>query len=154
MAEIKLLRDTALQTIIANGAALTNNSRKAADYDNGAELDLGCDVYLTDLSYSATPPAAGDAVAELYLLPGDGEATEVFPEGGDGTVGDNVDPQKIFLVGVFETRQPSDTVVEVLALPGIPLYGKGNRFIIKNIGGDTWDANWDLKIKPYKLQTV
>jgi len=153
MAEIKLLRDTALQTVIDDGATLANNVRAAADYDNSAELDLSCDVYL-QVQYDAGPPAAGDKIAELYILPGDGEGTEVFPDGGDAGLGADDTPQKVFLVGVFESINPSTTVNEILGLGGIPLYGEGNRFVLLNVSGQTFDATWELRIKPMKLQSV
>ena len=81
MADIKLLADTALQTVIDDNATLADAARAAGDYDNGTALDLEAVAYLT-VQYDTGPPSAGDVVAELYVLPGDGETTEVFPDGG------------------------------------------------------------------------
>lgn len=151
MAEIKLLRDSALNVVIDDDATLATTVRAAGDYDNSAELDLGCDAYL-QVQYDGTAPAAGDKVAELFLLPDDGAS--VFPEGGDAGLGTDVDPQAILQVGVFESRSPSITVNEILCIPGIPLHGHTNRFVIKNTSGQTFDSTWQLSIKPYKLQSV
>lgn len=153
MAEIRLLRDTSLQTVIDKNATLTNNSRAAGDYDNSTELDLWCDVYL-QVQYDTGPPAVGTKVAELYVLPGDGETTEVFPDGGDGTVGTDDTPQQIFLVGSFESINPSTSVNEVLSLRDIPLSGDGNRFVLLNTSGATFDSTYELRIKPSKTQSV
>ena len=153
MAEIKLLRDSVLTVVINDDATLANGVRAAADYDNSTEVDLGCDVYL-QVQYDTTAPTAGDKIAELYVLPGDGEGTEVFPQGGDAGLGTDVDPQQILLVGIFESRSPSITVNEILCIPGVPLYGHANRFVIKNTSGQIFDLTWQVSIKPYKLQSV
>jgi len=153
MAEIKLLRNSAFIVVIDDNATLADTVRAAADYDNSVKQDLGCDVYL-QVQYDATAPAAGDKIAELYVLPGDGEGTEVFPEGGDAGLGTDVTPQAILLVGTFESRRPSLTVNEILCLPGVPLYGHTNRFVILNTSLQIFDLTWQLSIKPYKLQSV
>ncbi len=153
VAEIKLLADTVRTTVINKGVTLADTFRAAGDYDNSTELDLYCHAYLV-LEFNTTAPSAGDSVAELYLLPGDGEVSEVFPEGGDASVGNDVDPQKSLLVGTFETRVPSITTVEELCVPGIPLSFEGNRFVIKNISGKVFEDTWEFRIKPYKLQSV
>lgn len=153
MAENKLLRDSSLATVINKNAALTNGSRAAGDYDNSTELDAYGEFYL-QVQYDTTAPSAGAAVAELYVLPGDGAGTEVFPEGGDGTVGGNRDPQKAFLVHVFESRNPSISADEVLGSPSIPLYGHTNRCVIKNVSGQQFDLTWELRLKPGKSQSV
>jgi len=153
MAEIKLLRNQPLTVVIDDNATLANTVRAAADYDNSVKLDLGCDIYL-QVQYDATAPAAGDKIAELYILPGDGEVSEVFPEGGDAGLGTDVTPQAILLVGAFESRSPSITVDEILSIPGVPLYGHTNRFVILNTSGQIFDSTWQVSIKPYKLQSV
>lgn len=152
MSEIKLLGDTSVATVINKDAALADGARAAGDYDNSTELDLSCTAYL-DASYG-TAPSAGTIVAELYLLPGDGAATEVFPEGGDGTVGNAVDPQGGLLVGVFESRNPGTSTNEILALNAIPLSPHTNRFVVKNVAGQQFDADWELRISPEKTQVV
>ncbi len=153
MAEIKLLRNQPFTVVIDDGASLATTVRAAADYDNSAKQDLGCDVYL-QVQFDATAPSAGDKIADLYLLPGDGEGTEVFPEGGDAGLGTDVTPQAMLLVGTFETRSPSITVDEILCIPGVSLHGHTNRFVLLNTSGQTFDATWQLSIKPYKLQSV
>ena len=154
MAEHKWLSDTGVQTVISSGSALSNLNREAALYTNDTEADLICDVFLT-LSYNATSlPTAYDDVADLYVLQGDGAATEVFPEGGDGTVGTNDDPQREHYRGTFQTINPSDTVTETISLINVPIGPHGNRFVIKNISGNTWDATWTLKIRPDKIEII
>jgi len=153
MAEIKLLRNQPFTVVIDDGTTLADDVRAAADYDNSVKQDLGCDVYL-QVQYDTTAPSAGDKIAELYILPGDGEGTEVFPEGGDADLGTDVTPQAILLVGTLESRRPSLTVNEILCIPGVPLYGHTNRFVILNTSLQIFDSTWQLSIKPYKLQSV
>lgn len=149
MADIKL-KEAALVTVLTTGATLASGNRAAADVDNGTNLNPVADFYLT-LQYGVAP-AAGTKVAELYVLRGDGETSEVFPVGGDGTVGANVDPQAHTLAGSFESRNPSTSVDEVLVIYDVPL-GVGNvRCVVKNTSGQTWDAGWTLKAKPRLLQ--
>jgi len=153
MAELKQLRDTALATVIDDDAVLGNGARAAADYDNSAELDFSGVFYLT-VQWNTTAPSANIAVAELYVLPGDGEGTEVFPEGGDAGLGTDDDPQACFLVHTFETINPSITVDETIGSPEVELYGDGNRVVLKNISGQEFDLTWILKLKPAKTQSV
>ena len=152
MADIKLKEGTK-KTAIDKNATLANGSRAAGDVNNGSDLHALADAYLT-VQYDAGPPTAGDIVAELYVLHGNGESPEVFPEGGDGTVGDNVDPQATTLVGVFETREPSTTVDEILIIEDIPLGIGNDRFVIKNVSGQTFDSTWQLDIKTKLAQTA
>ncbi len=151
MADIKLKADTAVQTVIDDNATLADGVRAAGDYDNGTALDLEAVAYLT-VQYDTGPPDAGDIVAELYVLPGDGAGSEVFPDGGDAGLGTDDDPQAVFLVAALESINPSTTVDEVLASLPFPLYTDGNRFVIKNTAGQTFDATWQLDIKPAKRQ--
>ena len=152
MSEIKYLADTAVQTVIDDGASLTDGSRAAGDYDNSTELDLEAIAYLT-VQFDGGPPTAGDRVADLYILPGDGAGTEVFPDGGDAGLGTDDTPQARWYVGSFETVNPSTTVDETLAIP-VPLYPDGNRFVLLNTSGQTMDSTWQLDIKPIKRQVV
>lgn len=154
MAEIKYLGDTTTQTVIDDNATLGTAARAAGDYDNGTELDLFAVAYLTN-QYDATAPSAGDTAAYLYNLPGDGDVTtEVYPEGGDAAIGTDDDPQAIFLVATLVTVNPSITVDEVLASLPFQLYPDGNRFVLKNVSGQTFDLTWQLDIKPFKYQVV
>lgn len=152
MAEIKL-KEGSLVTPINDGASLADGVRAAGDYDNSANLDMWCHAYLT-VQWDTTPPTAGDIVAELYLLPGDGETSQVFPEGGDAGLGSDKTPQKMFLVGVFETVDPSVSADEVIAIPNIRLSFEGNRFVLLNTSGQTMDSTWQLDIKTYKMQSA
>ncbi|MFQ5765443.1 MAG: hypothetical protein ACE5GT_10975, partial [Rhodospirillales bacterium] len=147
MADIKYKEGAARTVVIDDNVALANNTRAAADYNNDTLLDLFCDAFLKQ-QFDTTAPAAGDKTGELYILPGDNAATEVFPEGGDAGLGTNDDPQKIFLVGVFETINPSISVDETLGLPGVRLYMAGNRFVFKNVSGQQMDLTWQLDIHP------
>jgi len=153
MADVKLKADTAVQTVIDDGTTLANAARAAGDYDNGTALDLWCNIYLT-VQYDATAPTAGDIVATLWILPGDGAGTEVFPDGGDAGLGTDDDPQGIFFVGSFECVNPSITVDEVLGIPNVQLHPDGNRFVLRNDSGQTFDLTWQLDIKPVKTQVV
>ena len=152
MAEIKWLSDTGEQNVIDDNAALTDGSRAAGDYDNGTELDVLCDVWLT-VQYDGGPPTAGDLVADLYVMPSQPDDT-TFPEGGDAALGTDDDPQAIFLVGSFESVNPSTTVNEVLCIPMVRLYPHDNRFVVKNTSGQTFDLTWQLDIVPHKTQVV
>ena len=136
--------------VINDNATLNNGVRAAADYGNDTNKDLWCNVFLT-VQWNTTAPSAGDKVAELYILPGDDAGTEKFPEGGDAGLGTDDDPQKIFLVGVFESINPSLTVDETLSLSGIALYHSGNRFVLKNVSGQQFDLTWQLDIVPYTI---
>ena len=136
--------------VINDNATLGNGVRAAADYDNDANKDLFCNVFLT-VQFNTTPPTAGAAIGELYILPGDDAGTELFPEGGDAGLGTDDDPQGLYLVGTFETINPSITVDETLSLAGVPLYHSGNRFVYKNISGQEMDLTWQLDIVPYTI---
>lgn len=153
MAEVKLLADSSLATLIDDDATLADAARAAGDYDNGTELDMWMNVYLT-VQYDGGPPSAGDMVADLYVLPGDGEGSEVFPDGGDAGLGTDDTPQAIFYVGSFESINPSTSVDETLCIPNVQLHPDGNRFVILNTSGQTFDATWILKGKPVKTQVV
>jgi hypothetical protein len=153
MAEIKLLRDSSLNTVIDKNAALSNNARAAGDYDNSTELDLWCDAYL-QVQYDGGPPAVGTKVADLYVLFGDGAGTQLYPDGGDGTVGQDDTPQATLYVGSFLTVNPSTSVNELLQIKHIPLCGHGNRFVLVNTSGQTFDSTWELRVKPTKVQSA
>jgi len=153
MSDFKLLADTAVQTVIDDGASLADGARAAGDYNNGIALDIEAIAYLT-VQYDSTAPSAGDSIAELYVLPGDGAGSEVFPEGGDAGLGSDDTPQAIYKVGVLESINPSTTVDEVLGTLPFVLYPNTNRFVILNTSGQTFDATWQLDIKPAKRQIV
>ncbi len=137
------------RTIVINkDATLANNARAAADYDNSANLDLACNAILT-VQWNTTAPTVGDRIAELWNIPGDGEGTESFPEGGDGTVGTDDDPQAIHSVGVFVSVNPSITVDEELTIPAISLHFGSNRFVLRNNSGQEMDLTWQLDIVPF-----
>lgn len=140
-------------TITAPAASLADAARKGAAFANGTNKDIYGDLFLS-LKYDTSAPAAGTKVAEVYLLPGNGDATELFPEGGDGTVGSNVDPQKVLLVGALESRNPSTTVNEVLTVPGVVLPPGNSRIVLKNTSGKTINSNYALTLKPYEPQWV
>lgn len=136
--------------VIDDNASLANNVRAAGDYDNDVNKDLFCNVFLT-VQYDTGPPVAGDKIAELYILPGDDAVTQVFPDGGDAGLGTDDTPQGIFLIGVFESINPSITVNEELSIAGIPLHHSGNRFVILNTSGQTFDSTWQLDIVPVTI---
>lgn len=152
MADIKYIDGT--HTVVINtDATLANNVRAAADYANGTNLDLYADFFLV-VTYSGSAPTAGTIVGELYVLPSDGAGSPAYPQGGSATVGTDVDPQKSLLRGVFESRSPSTSVAEILAVTGVPLAPRGNRIVFKNTSGRTFANTWELRMKTYRLQTV
>jgi len=134
--------------VIDDGTTLANNVRSADDYDNDTNKDMFCNIYLT-VQFDDGPPAAGVRIADLYILPGDDAGTEVFPDGGDAALGTDDTPQAIFLVGSFQSINPSVTVDEELSLPGVPLFHSGNRFVLLNTSGFIFDLTWQLDIVPF-----
>lgn len=145
----------AMDVIIDDNATLANNARAAGDFDNsaGGQKRFFCIPYLT-VQFDTGPPSAGDTIADLYILPGSAETTELYPNGGDAGLGTNVDPQRAFYVGSFVTVSPSLTVDEVLSLPPVPLYPSGNRFVLKNVSGQTFDSTWQLEIMSYTPESA
>lgn len=142
---------TAFATPIDKNASLATGARAAGSLSvatkAGGEF---ADLYLT-VHFDTTAPSAGTSIAELYLLPGNGESSEVFPQGGDGTVGVDVDPQQNQLVGVFESRSPSITTDEVLVVRGVPLGVGTDRLVVKNISGQTFNLAWQLDAVCYRI---
>ena len=145
MADIKLKEGT-FTTVIDDGATLADGSRAAGDLDNGTALEIIGDAYL-HVQWNTTAPTAGDIVAELSVLRGDGEASESFPEGGDAGLGTDDDPQGTTFVGNFESVNPSLTVDETLIVQDINLSIGKNRFVLKNISGQEMDLTWQLDFK-------
>lgn len=148
---IQIQAPTAVQTVINDNASLANNTRAAGDYDNGTARDLFAIAYL-QVQFDTTAPTAGDIIGYLYNLPGDGEATEIFPEGGDAGLGSNFTPQGHFLVATFVTVDPSTTTDEVLGSLPFSLYPDNNRLVFENVSGQTMDLTWELRIKPFRYQ--
>ena len=141
-------------TAINDDAALSDGSRAAGDVTTGTKGNASfADAYLT-VQFNTTAPSAGTTIAELYLLPGDGEVSQDFPEGGDAGLGSNVDPQKSLLVGVFETRDPSISVDEILIVRGIPLGIGTDRFVLKNVSGQEFDLTWQLDLVLWTYESV
>jgi len=143
MSELKYLSDTSLTKVIDDDSTLADGTR--------TERDLECDVYL-QVQYDSGPPSVDDEIAQLWVMPGDGEASEVFPEGGDAGLGTDDDPQNLFYIGSFTSVNPSLTVNEILCIPDVPLRPHGNRFVLKNVSGQTFDSTWELRIKPRKFE--
>ena len=152
MADIKLKEGT-FTTVIDDGATLADGARAAGDLDNGTGLEIIGDAYLT-VQWNTTAPTVNTIVAELYVLRGDGEASESFPEGGDAGLGTDDDPQATTLVGVFETINPSITVDETLIAMDIPLSIGKNRFVLKNVSGQEQDLTWQLDFKGRLFQSA
>lgn len=144
-----------IQNVINDDALLANAARAAGDYDNSTNLDPFCTIQLT-VQYNAivTPTIAnGTPVAECYLLPGNGEASELFPNGGDAGLGQDADPQASLLVGTFVSVSPSITVDELLVIRDVLLGDAGNRFVVKNISGQEFDLTWQLDIIPHGFKS-
>lgn len=150
MADVKLKQDTALTNVIDDNAALADGARAAGDYDNTSLLDLEAWAIIT-VQYDTTTPTAGDLIGELYLIPGEDDTTPTYPDGGDAGLGTDDTPQAIFLIGVFESINPSLAANEFLATRVFDLY-PNNRFIVLNTSGASYDATWQLDIVPMKRQ--
>lgn len=133
-----------LVNVIDDNATLADEDRAAGDYDNSSGFDL-CIVKLT-VHFDTTAPSIGKRIADLYVVPGDGESTEQFAQGGDAGLGTDVTPQRALLVGAFETRSPSTTTDEILMLTPWPLYPHGNRFVLVNTSGQVFNLAWQLDI--------
>jgi len=138
-------------TLLANtdSVNLADGSLKVIPYDNTGEDDLWlwANIQLA-LRYDTSAPAAGTAVAELYLLP----KVSNYPEGSS-----SLTPQAALLVGVFESRDPKTHETEHLILPAIPLTPAEMYFVIKNISGETFAGNnggtgWAFHIIPFRTQ--
>ena len=147
----ELLKEGVFATPIDLGTTLADGARGAGDYDNSGNLHPWCNPVLI-VQWDAGPPTKGDLVGELYCMPGDGEATELFPEGGDGSVGSDDTPQQVFFVGAFESVNPSLTVNERIALPRIKLYFAKNRFVFLNTSTFLMDAGWQIDLKTFLRQ--
>lgn len=144
---------TLMQTVLdslANGTLVvsteTAGNMTSGVYDNSAALDLYADFELA-VCYGVAP-AAGTKVAELYLLPS-----------ADGTNFATVDasnqPQMALLVGTFESRKPSTSVLERLVIPGVSLPPGKFKLVLKNTSGQAYKDNSvtkTLKMRPYQLQ--
>lgn len=152
MADFTLTR-RARATVIDDDATLDDGVRAAADLENDTNKDNFADFYLT-VQWNTTAPSAGDLIAELYVMPGDGEVTEAFPEGGDAGLGTDDDPQAHFLVGVFESINPSLTVDEELAIKGVDLRPSKNRVVLKNVSGQQFDLTWQLDAVTFKWSSA
>jgi len=150
MAKQKYIADTALQTLNDPGTSLATATRWAFDYDNSADLDLWLLIEV-DIQFDTGPPTAGDRVFEVWVIPGDGEGTEKFADGGDASVGTDDDPAMIHFVGEMQTVNPSTGTDEVMSLV-IPLYPDGNRIVLKNVSGSTIDAARIARGKPWAMQ--
>ena len=138
--------------VINDDAVLITTDWAAGDYDNSVSLDPFAHMFLT-VQWNTTAPSAGLNIANLYNIPGDNAATELFPEGGDAAIGTDDIPQKVFLVGTFETINPSITVDETLAVANISLFFAGNRFILENVSGEEFDLTWQLDIVPFSFKS-
>ena len=44
--------------------------------------------------------------------------------------------------------------IDVMQIKNVPLGPKGNRVVVENVSGQTYSAEWELKMKPKKGQSV
>lgn len=153
MANFELIKNTARAAVINKDATLNDGVRAAVDLDNATDKDNFGDFFLT-VQWNTTAPAANTIIGELYVLPGDGAGTEKFPEGGDGTVGSDDTPQKQFMVGTFESINPSLTVDETLEIKGVELRPVGNRVVLINTSGEQFDLTYQLDYVGYKWSST
>jgi hypothetical protein len=127
---------------VMTSPSLANNGYAQGDIANANERPFG-DFYLT--SDDAVAPTTGDYVAELWLLPGDGDSPEKFPYGG------SQDPQAEFLVGSFES---GGTASEVMSLRNIVMGPNTSRIVVKNTSGAAWQEDWFLDVVLHTLKNV
>lgn len=141
--------------VFSTGAGITSiealtsgSSALSVAYDNGAAgtLDLYADFHL-QVSYAGVASiTTGDKVADLYLLPSVDDTN--FAATG------NTLPQKLLLIGSFETVAPATGSYEFLMLPGIPLPARNMLFLIQNTSVETLGSCGNvLLMKPYTIQT-
>jgi hypothetical protein len=102
----------------------------------------------------AVAPSAGDKIADVYMLIGDGEASESIPTGGDGTTGADVTPQAENWVGALYSVNPSTSVDEVLSIPGVRLGPGTNRLVLLNGSGQSFALGWTAVGEPIRIQGV
>lgn len=139
-------------SVIDDDAVLVNGDHAAGDYVNSANLDPFAHMLLT-VQWNSSAPAAGINVANLYNIPGDGAGSELFPEGGDAGIGTDDIPQRVLLVGTFETINPSITVDETLVVQNVSLFFSGNRFVLENVSGQEFDLTWKLDLVPFGFKS-
>jgi hypothetical protein len=131
-------------TLTADITTAADDSRRVFDYSNSTGKHLLAHLLVEGIQYGATTGIVnGTAVMEVYVLPGDGAGSEGFPGGGgrnaddSADVGNNLDPQPLWLAAVLTSIAPSTTVDE----PGlgciIPIFPGTNRIILKNVSGQT-----------------
>ncbi len=136
-------------TGITMTADVTNGSRRAFDYANSTNKHLLAHLLIEGIQYLTTAPTAGTIVAEVYVLPGDGQGSETFPGGGGrnggdtGDVGQDRDPQPIWLAAVVTCINPSTAADDDPLGCIVPIFPGTNRIVIKNVSGQTWDADPD-----------
>lgn len=142
---------TAVQTLLSAGLddLVTNGLALSSAYNNASALDLVADFELV-ICYASGPPAAGTKVAELYLL-ASVDATN-YPEGSS-----SVTPQQGLLIGSFESRASSTSVVERLTLSGMPIPPLNFKVLLKNTSAVTLKSSSvtkTLKMQPYQMKGV
>ncbi len=142
--------------VINKDASLADGSRAMGEFNNktGAtdgDASLWATLYLK-VQFDTTAPTAGDRIADVYVLHGDG--SESFPNGGDGTgspASVDVDPTVDNRVGSFITASPSTSADEIIQLGRkIELEPRTVRIVVKNVSGQTFDATWELWLVPTK----
>lgn len=139
-----------VQTLLTTGLdGLTNSSwTTSSAYNNTSNLDLYADFILA-IAYG-TAPAAGTKVGELYLVPAV-DGTNYATQDANGQ------PQLSLLIGTFESRLPSTSVLEYLVINGVSIPPLNMKFAFKNTSGQTLKDNSIskfLKMQPYQLQGV
>lgn len=118
-----------------SGAALASGQRKAADFSNtdggGSPYMYHSGWLLVEATYDATtPPPPDSQIARISMLP---EVGGVYPTGGDGTVGDDVEPQHELGIGIVVSRNPVAGGTERFAVPIRHLPPLGVRFVLSNL---------------------
>ena len=144
----------------ASGGSLASNTRAFYDVPNDGSLSPDGDTEATpfiEFQFSTGPPAADLAMVSCWHLRGTGEVTERFAEGGDGTGGTaDIDPQAVHFIGAFSLSDPSTSGLRVASLAPIRLASQGNRFVLKNVSGNTIAAGWNfgMLIERFRIDQV
>lgn len=146
---VQTILSTELDSLASNGlvvSSTTSGNQTSGVYDNSTALDLLADFQLA-IAYNVVT-TAGTPVMELYLIP-------LVDGTNAATVDGSNQPQKALLVGSFESRLPSTSVLEYLDLPGVSIPPGKWKTVVKNTSGQALTSSSvpkSLKMRPYQTQ--
>lgn len=148
---IRFYVPTGLQSLFAAAdlQSLANNASVAKAFtSNGTNLDLWADLLFALQYNSVTGISAGTKVADLYLMP------QVDGTNYPTTAGSPAVPQKALYIGSLESRAPSTSALEYLALPGVAIPPYNFEILLANVSGQALHASASMfgKMQPYQQQ--